>query len=127
MNTYQESIEEAQAKLKNIPANEVTPREEIAPTFIMRVMLISFVAFLVAVGIEVAVLHAIIGNPNVELGRRITFFAIGSGLLGATIGMITSFAFILKKKFDYKNAMSVMAAVLVILMIGIAILGDYAI
>ncbi|WP_375559851.1 hypothetical protein ACE193_19290 [Bernardetia sp. OM2101] len=127
METYQESIQEAQAKLKNIPANEVKPRNEVAPAFIMRVMLTSLAVFFLAIGVEVAILHSIIGNPEVELGRRIIFFAVGGGLLGATIGMITSFAFILKKKFDYKNAMSIMAVVLVLLMIGVAILGDYPI
>ena len=127
METYQESIQESQAKLKNISANEVKPRKSIAPTFIMRVMLTSLAIFFLAIGVEVAILHSIIGNSEVELGRRIIFFAVGGGLLGATIGMITSFAFILKKKFDYKNAMSIMAVVLVLLMIGVALLGDYPI
>ena len=127
MKTYQESIIEAQAKLKNIPEDEIQPRKQIAPAFIMRVMLTSLAVFFVAIGLEVFILHSIIGNPEVNLGRRIIFFAVGGGLLGATIGMINSFAFILKKKFDYKNAMSVLAVVLVLLMVGVAILGDYPI
>ncbi|PIY07797.1 MAG: hypothetical protein COZ18_15595 [Flexibacter sp. CG_4_10_14_3_um_filter_32_15] len=127
METYKESIIKAQAKLKNVPQAEIKPRKGVAPAFIMRVMLTSLAVFFVAIGIEIAILHSIIANPEVELGRRIVFFAVGGGLLGATIGMITSFAFILKKKFDYKNAMSIMAVVLVLLMIGVAILGDYPI
>lgn len=127
METYQESIIKAQAKLQNISPNEVKPRNGVAPAFIMRIMLISMAIFFAAVGIEVFILHLIIVNPEVELGRRIIFFATGSALLGGAIGMITSFAFILKKKFDYKNAMSVMAVVLVLLMIGVALLGDYPI
>ena len=102
METYQESIKEAQAKLKNVPQDEIKPRRGVAPAFIMRVMLTSMAVFLVAIGIEVFVLHSIIGNPEVELGRRMAFLAIGGALLGGAIGMITSFAFILKKKFDYK-------------------------
>jgi hypothetical protein len=125
MKSYQESIQDAQAKLKNISPAEIQPRKGIAPAFIMRVMLTSLAIFFLAIGVEVAIIHSIIGNPEVELGRRIAFFAVGAGLLGATMGMITSFAFILKKKFDYKNAMSVMAVILVIFMIGVAILGDY--
>jgi hypothetical protein len=127
MESYQESIIKAQAKLKNIPQAEIQPRTGVAPAFIMRIMLTSMAIFFAAIGIEVFILHSIIGNPEVELGRRIIFFAVGGGLLGATIGMITSFAFILKKKFDYKNAMSIMAVILILLMIGVAILGDYPI
>ncbi|WP_338762869.1 hypothetical protein WAF17_18475 [Bernardetia sp. ABR2-2B] len=127
METYQESIKEAQAKLKNTPQAEIQPRKGVAPAFIMRIMLTSLIVFLIAIGLEVFVIHSIVGNAEVELGRRIGFFAVGGGLLGATVGMITSFAFILKKKFDYKSAMSVMAVVLVVLMIGVALLGDYAI
>lgn len=127
METYQESIQKAQAKLKNTPQDEIKPRNGVAPAFIMRVMLTSMAIFLIVIGIETFVLHSIIGNPEVEIGRRIAFLAIGGALLGGTIGMITSFAFILKKKFDYKNAMSVMAIVLVLLMIGVALLGDYPI
>ncbi|WP_291721866.1 hypothetical protein [Bernardetia sp.] len=127
METYQESIIEAQAKLKNVPQEEIKPRYGVAPAFIMRIMLMSSVAFLLAIGLEVVVIHSIIGNPEVDLVRKVAFLGFGSGLLGAAIGMITAFAFILKKKFDYKNAMSVMAVVLVLLMIGVALLGDYAV
>ena len=127
METYQESIIEAQAKLKNVPQDEIKPRNGVAPAFIMRVMLMSSLAFLLAISLEVVAIHYIMDNPEVNLARRVAFLGFGSALLGAAIGMITSFAFILKKKFDFKNAMSVMAVVLVILMVGVAILGDYAI
>jgi hypothetical protein len=127
MKTYQESIVEAQAKLKNIPQAEIEPRKGVAPSFIMRVMLTSMAVFFVVIGIEVFALHVIIGNPEVELGSRMAFFSVGGALLGGAIGMITSFAFILKKRFNYKTAMSVMTFVLVLLMIGVALLGDYSI
>ena len=127
METYQESIIKAQAKLKNVPQEEIKPRYGVAPAFIMRIMLMSSAVFLLAVGLEVVAIHYIMGNPDVNLARKVIFLSVGSGLLGAAIGMITAFAFILKKKFDYKNAMSVMAVVLVLLMIGVALLGDYAI
>ncbi len=127
MKNYQESIIKTQAKLQNISPDEVKPRNGVAPAFIMRVMLTSMAVFFAAIGVEVFILHSIIANPEVELGRRIMFFATGSALLGGAIGMITSFAFILKKKFDFRNAMSVIAVVLVLLMIGVALLGDYAI
>ncbi len=120
-----ESQETAQAKLQNVESDEIESRPAgQAPSFIMRVMLTSVVVFLLAVGLEVVILHSIIGNPEVDLVRRVAVLAIGSALLGAAVGMIVGFAYVMKKEFEIKNAMIIMGVVLLILMVGIAIIGD---
>ena len=120
-----ESQETSQAKLNQLDSDEVQSRPAgQAPAFIMRVMLTSMVVFLVAIGLEVFIMHTIMDNPEVNLARRITVLAIGSALLGGAVGMITGFAYVMKKEFKFKSAMTVMGVILVILMVGIAILGD---
>ena len=120
-----ESKETSQAKLQNIESDEVESRPtDQAPAFIMRVMLTSMVVFLVAVGVEVFIMHAVIDNPTVNLARRIVVLSIGSALLGGAVGMIVGFAYVMKKEFKFKSTNTVMGIILVILMVGIAILGD---
>ncbi|AFM05002.1 hypothetical protein Fleli_2641 [Bernardetia litoralis DSM 6794] len=118
-----ESQKEVQRKLNNIKSNEIESRPtEQVPTFIMRVMLTSMVAFLVAVGLETFVLHT--NNLEINLARRIIILSIASSLLGGVLGMITGFVYVMKKEFNFKNAMTIMGVMLIILMVGIAILGD---
>ncbi len=120
-----ETQEEAQAKLHNVESDEIESRPAgQAPAFIMRLMLTSAIVFLLATGIEVVILHSIIGNPEVTLIRRVAVIAIGSALLGAAISMIVGLANVMKKEFEFKSSMTVMVVILVLWMIGIAILGD---
>lgn len=120
-----ESEETSQAKLRNTESDEIESRPAgQAPAFIMRVMLTSMVVFLVAIGLEVFIMHSIIGNPEADLARRIAVLGIGSALLGGVTGMVVGFMYVMKKEFKFKSAMTVMGIILVILMVGIAILGD---
>lgn len=117
--------ETAQSKLRDTESDEIESRPAgQAPAFIMRVMLTSAVVFLIAVALEVWIMHYFIGNTDVHITRRVAILSIGSAIWGAITGMITAFMYVMKKKFDYKNAMSVMAVILILLMIGLAIWGD---
>jgi len=120
-----ESQETSQAKLRNVESDEIESRPAgQAPAFIMRVMLTSMVVFLVVIGLEVFIMHSIVGNPEADLVRRIAVLGIGCALLGGVTGMVVGFIQVMKKEFKYKSAMTIMGVILVIMMVGIAILGD---
>ena len=120
-----ESQETVDAKLHNVESDEIESRPAgQAPSFVMRVMLTSAVVFFIAVALEVVIMHSIIGNAEVDVTRRVFILAIGSAIWGAVMGMIVAFMYVMKKTFDYKNAMGIMIGMLILLMIGLAIWGD---